>query len=60
LKWCDKRGDGPLESRLSPNCHSVAFPNIRPSDAVFYGLCSTNKRRGADKHQHGRSMRHRL
>jgi hypothetical protein len=35
LKWRDKRGDRTLESRLSPNCHSVAFPKIRPSDAVI-------------------------
>jgi hypothetical protein len=49
LKWRDKRGDRTPESRLSPNCHSVAFPKIRPSDAAIYGLCSTKKRRGANK-----------
>jgi hypothetical protein len=55
LKWRDKRCDGPLESRLSPNCHSVAFPNIRPSDALIQGLCyqlSQRKKREERRHRH--------
>ena len=35
LKRRDKRGDRTPENCLSPNCHSSAFPKIRPSDALI-------------------------
>ena len=47
LKWRDKRGDRTPESRLSL---PLPLPPFRPSDAAIYGLCSTNKRYGANKY----------